>query len=197
VARRRAARVPGRGGDGIQAARPPRARLAAAAAAIALASLLAAAIALRADRLGGLLASVGALAVLSLAYGVLRGRAWTVPWALLLLGGAYAGSLFLSSPDVDREAPLVAAGFLLVAELAYWSLELRTPISPEPGMLGRRAALIVAAALGALVVASVAIVATAISLGGGVLVDLLGVAAAVAALVVVARLAQREQASAP
>jgi hypothetical protein len=133
--------------------------------------------------------------VLWLAYAVLRGRAWALPWALVFLGAAYAGSLFLPDRGVDRQAPLVAAGFLLLAELSYWALELRTPVSPEPGMLSRRAVVVATAGLGALVVASVAVVATAIPLGGGVLVDLVGVAAAVAALAVVARLAQRERQS--
>jgi hypothetical protein len=155
--------------------------------------VLAATAALGAGELSGLLAVVGGAGVLALAYGVLLGRSWPVPWGLMLLGGAYAGSLFLPERGVDREAPLVAACFLLVAELAYWALELRTPVSPEPGMLTRRATLVAAAAFGALPVAAVVVAATAIPLGAGVLVDLLGVAAAVAAFAVVARLAQRER----
>jgi hypothetical protein len=142
-----------------------------------------------------LLASVGALGAVGLAIGLLRGRAWAVPWALALLGSAYAGSLFLPERGIDREAPLVAAGLLVLAELSYWALELRTPLSPEPGMLPRRAVLIVAAGVGAFLAAAVAVAATAISLGGGVLVDLVGVLAAVAALAIVARLAERRQSS--
>jgi hypothetical protein len=153
---------------------------------------LAAAPALRADRLGGLLAVAGALAVLVLGYGLARGRAAPVPWTLVLLGAAYTGSLFLPDDGIDIRAPLVAAGFLLLAELSYWTLELRTPVSPEPGMLARRTLLVTAAALGALVTGGIALAATAIPLGGGLLADLLGVVAAVAALAVVARLAQRD-----
>jgi hypothetical protein len=138
-----------------------------------------------------LLASVGAVGLVGFVYGLLRGFPGAVPWAVLVLGSGYAASLFLPERGIDREAPLVAAGFVLLAELAYWTLELRTPLSPEPGMLARRLVLLWAAALGALVVATLAIVATAIPLGGGVLGDLLGVAAAVAALAVVAALADR------
>jgi hypothetical protein len=156
-----------------------------------LALALAAAAPLRADRLGGLLACVGALGVVFLAYGLARGRSWAVPWSLLALGAAYAGSLFLPERGIDREAPLVAAGFVLLAELAYWTLELRSPLAPEPGMMARRASLVAAAGVGALVVAAVVAVATVVELGEGVLADLLGVAAAVAALAIVARLAQR------
>ena len=62
-------------------------------------------------------------------------------------------------------------------------------------MLERRSLLIAAATLGAMVVASVALAATAVPLGGGALADLLGVIAAVGALGVVAWFAQRERAS--
>jgi hypothetical protein len=159
--------------------------------AVALAAVLAATPALRADRLGGLLASVGALGLAGFFYGVVRGRTWAVPWAVVVLGGAYAGSLFLPDRGVDRQAAVVAAAFVLLAELSYWTLELRAPISPEPGILERRAALVAAATLGALLVSGVAIGASSIPLGGGVLGDLLGVFAAVAALAIVAALADR------
>jgi hypothetical protein len=159
--------------------------------------VLAATPALRADRLGGLLAAVGALGLAGFAVGLVRGRAWAVPWAVLVLGGAYAGSLFLPERGVDRQAPFVAAAFLLLGELSYWTLELRTPISPEPGMLERRATLVAAATLGGLLVAAVAIGATAIPLGGGVLRDLLGVGAAIGALALVAWLAERGRSRAP
>jgi hypothetical protein len=153
--------------------------------------VLAAEPALRAAQLGGLLASVGGLAFVGFAYALVRGRAWAVPWVVVVLGGAYAASLFLPERGVDREAPLVAAAFVLLAELSYWTLELRTPISPEPGMLERRSVLVAAATLGGLLVAAVAVAATAIPLGGGVVGDLLGVFAAVLALAVVAWLAER------
>jgi hypothetical protein len=162
---------------------------------LAVASALAAMPVLRADRLDGLLTAAGAVAVVSLAYGLLRGRTWVVPWCLLLLGAAYGGSLFLPERGVDEDAPFVALGFVLLAELAYWALELRTPIAPEPGMFVRRAALVAAAASGGLVVALLAIVATALPLGGGVLWNAVGVLAAAGVLAVVARLAQRDDQS--
>jgi hypothetical protein len=147
--------------------------------------------ALRADRLGGLLAAVGGVGFLCFAYGLARSRSWAVPWAVLVFGAAYAGSLFLPEEGVDRHVPLFAVGFVLLAEFGYWTLELRAPISPEPGMLEQRAALVVAIGLGALVIATIAVIATLVPLGGGVLADLLGVAAAIGAVGVVAWLAER------
>ena len=150
---------------------------------------------MRAERLTGLLLALAGVGFVAFVWGLLRGRSWAVPWAVVVLGAAYAASLFLPERGVDREAPFVAAGFILLAELSYWTLELRVPISPEPGMLERRATLIAAATLGAMLVASVALAATAVPLGGGALADLLGVVAAIAALGVVAWLAQRERAA--
>ena len=147
----------------------------------------------RAERLSGLLAALVGVGLAGFVYGLLRGRSWAVPWAVVVLGAAYAASLFLPERGLDRQAPLVAAGFVLLAELSYWTLELRAPISPEPGMLERRSVLIAAATLGALLLASFALAATAVPLGGGALADLLGVIAAIGALGVVAWLAQRER----
>ena len=165
------------------------------ALALALAGALAAVPVTRAERLTGLLVALAGVGFVGFAWGLLRGRPWAVSWAVVVLGAAYTASLFLPERGLDRQAPLVAAGFVLLAELAYWTHELRAPISPEPGMLERRSLLIAAATLGAMVVASVALAATAVPLGGGALADLLGVIAAVGALGVVAWFAQRERAS--
>jgi hypothetical protein len=192
VARGRAARRSGRGGDRIPATRAPGPRLIVSLAALALAAALAAVPVLRADRLDGLFLAAGGVAVAVLGYGLARGRASAVPWTLLLLGAAYGGALFLPERGVDEDAPLLALGFVLLAELSYWALELRTPLTSEPGMLVRRAAIVAAAALGALVVAVLSIAATAVPLGGGVLWDAVGVLAAAAVLLIVARLAERE-----
>jgi hypothetical protein len=146
---------------------------------------------LRAERLTGLLGTAGGVGFAGFVWGVARGRSWAVPWAVVVLGGAYAASLFLPEREVDRSAPLMAATFVLLAELAYWTLELRAPLSPEPGMLERRMALIAVTTIGGFILASVALAATAVPVGGGVLGDLLGVAAAIGALTIVAWLAQR------
>ena len=174
----------------MEATRPPRARFLTGAAALALAVALAATPALRAERLGALLASAGALGLVGFVYGLARARAWAVPWAVVVFGGAYAASLFLPERGVDELAPFVAAAFLLLAELSYWTMELRRPLGPFPGLLERRAMVIATATVGAVLVGALALAATAVQVGGGVLADLLGVVAAIGALAIVAWLAQ-------
>ena len=49
---------------------------------------------------------------------------------------------------LDTQAPLVAGALLAVAELAYWSLELRTPVVDEAGTYLRRIALLATLVLG-------------------------------------------------
>jgi hypothetical protein len=136
------------------------------------------------------LAVAGALATALVVIGALSGRpGWIAP-GLVLLGAEYTISLFLPDEGVDGAAPLYAAGFVLVAELAFWSCELRTPIPAEPGILARRAVLVTAIAVAALPAGALVLAATAIRVGGGVGLDAVGVLAAAAALLLVARLAR-------
>src|SRR5439155_9452546 len=91
---------------------------------------------------------------------------------------------------VDIRSPLEGAAFLLVAELAFAALELRAG-RPEPGLLARRAAAVAGLAVGGIVVATVALAAAAAPLEGGIALEASGVAAAVALLVLLGRLAVR------
>ena len=121
------------------------------------------------------------------------GSASGVAWTLALLAGEYALALTLGEGEdgVDAAAPFYAAGLLLLAELAYWSIELRVPGRTDRALTLRRLA-----ALGGLAVASIAVgtfvvAATAVSLSSGLVWDAIGAAAAVATLAILARLAQR------
>ena len=138
-------------------------------------------------------AGIGGIGVLFLAVSVWRGWPSGVAWTLALLAGEYALALTLGDGDeqVDAAAPFYAGGLLLLAELAYWSIELRAPGREDAGLIVRRLA-----ALGALVLTSVAlgtfvVAATAVSLSAGLLLDVIGAAAAVATLAFLARLARR------
>lgn len=131
-------------------------------------------------------AAAGALAVVLLAGGLALRRPVAVPLAVLALGGGYATLLGVEGGALDGRAPVVGAALFLVAELAYWSLELREAVADEAGAYGRRVALLAVLVLGALAV-GVGLVAL-VDAGGdrGLGLDLLGAAAAVAALALVA-----------
>jgi hypothetical protein len=122
----------------------------------------------------------------------LAGR-WSglLPWALVLSGAEYAVFLILQRGTVDAYAPFYAADLLLCAELAFWSME-RQVAGDRSGLRRRRASLVVAACLAAGGLGSVILTASELSVHGGLLLEVLGVAAAVGALALVARLARAE-----
>jgi hypothetical protein len=145
-----------------------------------------------ADRLGGLLALIGAVGVAVLVAAlVLRLPALVAP-ALALLGAEY-GCLFLVRGDtLDVRAPLYGAAFLVVAELAFAALELRAG-TPEPGLVPRRVAVLVAATAGSVLVGMVVLAAAATPLDGGLALEAVGVAAAVALVAALGRTAARSR----
>jgi hypothetical protein len=71
--------------------------------------------------------AVGATLLLPLA--LVTGRSTPISIALVLLGAIYI------VPEGDRAvpAPMYAGALLLIAELAFWSLDERTPGRVEPG----------------------------------------------------------------
>jgi hypothetical protein len=152
------------------------------------AALLGAYPALEAGRLPWLHAGISVVALVVLAVGFVFRRASIFLWALVLLGGNYALWLALGTHALDQRMPIVGAGLLLVAELAYDSLE------PEVGQadttllltraIGLALLLLAAAGVGALV-----LVLAAVPLSGGVAITGLGAVAAVLALALIMRLA--------
>jgi hypothetical protein len=149
----------------------------------------AAAIVLRADthRVPLLVACGGAAVLLGFALGI--GATSLVPWPLVLLGGAYV--LSLADGPVDQWAPVYAGALVAMAELAYWSLELRGRAADVEQLTERRAGLIVALGVGATAVGGVVLAATAVRLGTGIALDAAGALAAVAAVFVIAGAAAR------
>ena len=87
-----------------------------------------------------MVASVVALTVL--AAGLALRLPVTVPVAIAILGAEYVAILGFETDALDTRAPLVAGALLAVAELAYWSLELRGPVVDEAGTYLRRIALL-------------------------------------------------------
>lgn len=126
------------------------------------------------------------LLVLALA----RARAGLVAPALVVAAAGYAATLAVRDADsLDGAAPLVGCALLLVAELAYWSVELAGAGWEERPVLLRRLTALLGLAGAALVLGAGVLAAAALPLGGGLAWDLVGVAAAAAALAVIARLA--------
>ena len=98
----------------------------------------------------------------------------------------YAAQLAVDDAALDAGAPAVAAGLLVTAELAYWSLEERERIPSEPGGALRHAAFVALLGTGALLVGSVLLVLVDGVHARGLTVDLAGAVAAAAVLFAIA-----------
>ena len=112
--------------------------------------------------------------------------------AFALLGAEYAVLFVVRGDSVDVRAPLYGAAFLITAELAFGAVDLRAGKS-EPVLAARRAAMLVLVALGCVVTGLIVIAAAATPLDGGVGLEAVGVAAAVALLVALGRVAVRSR----
>lgn len=127
-------------------------------------------------------------ALVVLAAGFVFRKAAVFLWALVLLGGNYALWLALGTHALDQRMPIVGAGLLLTAELAYDSLEPEVG-KPEATLVLARMIALALVVLSAIGVSALVLLLAAVPLSGGVAVTGLGVAAAVLALVLITRLA--------
>ncbi len=129
---------------------------------------------------------VAIAALLALVAALVLDQPWLVTASLLLLGGLYGAQLALEDAPLDAAAALFAAGVLVTAELAYWSLEEREDVKGGPGERSRRLAFVALLGLAAAVVAAVLLVLVdVVRAGGGLAVDVLGAVAAAAVLLAV------------
>jgi hypothetical protein len=135
---------------------------------------------------------VAAIAFVALVAAIVQGWSWLVPLATALAGGSYAVGLAVDDAPLDFAVPIVTAGLLLSAELAYWSLDERSQARGDSGQGLRRAALVALGAVGALVVASTLLALVDEVRGRGLALDLAGATAAVAALTLVVIAARRD-----
>ena len=129
-----------------------------------------------------------------MALGLGLGARWpgALGLALAVLGGEYAVLFEAEGARLDRVTPAYALGLFLVAELAFWSIERRVPAWSDPVVFELRLArLAIACAAAAVVAALIVVDASAISGGGGFGLEALGVAAAVASLLLLAGLVRR------
>ena len=112
---------------------------------------------------------------------------WLVAGAVLLFA-AYAMSVAGGDAALDRAAPLVAVGLLGVVEFGSWSLELRDgaeerPVARTPGVL--------LLLLAGLATSALVLVVGGIHVDTGLALWLLGAAAGVALLVLIAETSVR------
>jgi hypothetical protein len=126
------------------------------------------------------LLAVGAAAIFALVVGLVLGRSFAIPWAVAGLGAEYA--LSLGDGALDRRVPLYAIGLLVVAELSYWSLQLRGSAPDEPGITQRRLIGLCLAATAGLLVGTILVAFARFPIGGGLAIEGVGIIAAIAAL---------------
>ena len=155
---------------------------------LACAAAVAAYPAVAASRFPWLHAGIAVAGFATLAVGLALRRSMFFVWALVLLGANYALWLALGTHALDQRIPVVGAGLLLAAELAFDSIE------PEVGELQaapvlERAIVLVVVLLGAVGAGALVLAASSVPLSGGVVVTALGAVAAVLALGLIARLA--------
>ncbi|MDX6514060.1 MAG: hypothetical protein QOE36_3564 [Gaiellaceae bacterium] len=121
----------------------------------------------------------------------LSGRPSVVPLALVALGAEYLAAWGASGAGVDGRAPVYGGALLLVAELAYWSLETDAPTVDDPAVRTRRLGSVAALAGSGAAVGALLVGLSAVRIGSGIGTDALGVAAAAAAFVAIVALALR------
>jgi hypothetical protein len=130
--------------------------------------------------------------VLLFVVGLVARSAGAVGLGLAVIGADYAVLFIAEGGALDRFTPAYAAGFMLVAELGFWSIESRIPAWSDPAVPEWRLARLVGACIGAAALAALTLVAGAAATGtGGLAVESLGVVAALGALVLITVLVGR------
>ncbi len=135
---------------------------------------------LAAARWQGACAGLSVASIVVLAAAVAKRRAAVIPPAIALAASAYGVAVASRDPELDRAAVVVAALLLVAAELGFWSVELAAPVRYEARILTRRAALVAALGLGALATSGVIALAASQEADRSLVLQGLGVAAAVA-----------------
>jgi hypothetical protein len=130
--------------------------------------------------------AVAATATVLLSLALLAGRSWPVCVVVVLLGTIYV------VPEGDRAipAPIYGAALLLIAELAYWSLDERAPGRIEPGTATPRLLGILAVAATGVAAATLVLLASESEVARSPARTAAGVAAILACVAVLGTLAR-------
>jgi hypothetical protein len=139
--------------------------------------------AVAADRLAPLVLALGLGAVLLLAYAVAVPNVGAVVPAIAGVAAAWSASAWTRGPGAPGGTVLAAVGIYVAAELAYWSLE-QASVADEGELLARRAAGLAVRVCAALVLVAIVLAVLGLHAGGGLVLESVGVLAAVGLLAV-------------
>jgi hypothetical protein len=132
-----------------------------------------------------ILVELTVVALLVLVAGLASAVSILVPGSLLLVGAVYAVQLVRDDAPADAAAPAFAAGLLVVAELAYWSLDERDRVQGERGDGLRHLAYVAALGVAAGLVGAVLLAVGDAVRTRGLGIDVAGAVAAALVLLVV------------
>ena len=127
-----------------------------------------------------------AAAILLLSLALAAARSAPIPFAVLLLGAIY------TIPEGDRAiaAPIYASALLLVAELAYWSLDERVRQRVQVGTFGPRLVAILAVGAAAAPASALVLIAAEADVARSPALTAAGAAAVVACVGLLTALAR-------
>jgi hypothetical protein len=158
-------------------------------AAVLVASGVAVYGALAADRAGLLVLALGLGSAALLVFGLAVVSPPAIVAALAGVAASWSVSAWTRGAGAPGGTILAAVGIFVAAELAYWSLE-QVAVPDELELLARRAAGLALRAALALALVAFALAALDLHAGGGLLLETVGVAAAVGLLALVLVLAR-------
>jgi hypothetical protein len=145
--------------------------------------------ALEADRVGLLVLALGAGSAALLVFGLAAVSPSAIVTALAGVAASWSVSAWTRGAGAPGGTILAATGIFVAAELAYWSLE-QVSVPDEAELVARRAAGLAVRGAVALALVSFALAALDLHAGGGLVLEAVGVAAAVGLLALVLVLAR-------
>jgi hypothetical protein len=142
-----------------------------------------------ADRLALLVLALGLTGAALLTYALATVNAGSIVSGLVGVAASWSLSAWTRGTGAPGGTVLAAVGIFVAAELAYWSLE-QASVPDEGELVARRAAGLALRGCGALFLVACVLAALGLRAGGGLILETVGVAAAVGLLAIVLVLAR-------